>query len=133
MQAQQPLNMNPQAQPEAPQELGANVEAAPTEDGNDIMHGLEAHLDSIPDQQKKYLADALMQAPELVITTLGIVNGPEVYEYFVNIYNTLNKQNSAAPQPSAEATMSPMSQPNPQAQMNPQPQAKATPTGPMGL
>lgn len=145
-------NMPPQMQAEAgvvpPKPDSQSTDPADSTDEGDILKGLEEHLNNISNQQKKYLADALSKYPDVIINVLGIINGPEVSKYFVELYKKYF-QNSAqgqpqggqpqaapaeAPAPSAGPTMAPMSQPNQQSVMNPQPQAKATPTPPqMGV
>lgn len=141
MQAQAGAQPSPAPAPQQPMGRDTPVQGAPQKGADlnsPIIRGLEAHLNTVPDEQKKFLADALGQAPQLIIPVLGIVNGPEVYDYFTALYNEyFGQQNPAqggqpqapAQQPSAGGVMSPMSQPQAPAQgvMNPQQQAKATP------
>lgn len=126
MQAEQgttPPAMAPQAGSAPAQETGA--------EGDDIKQGLEEHLNNISNVQKKFLADALSQYSEVVIPVLGIVNGKEVYDYFIELHDKYFKQqNSAqgatAPQANQGPVMAPSSQPAPP-QGGMAPQAKATP------
>lgn len=160
-QASQPPKFHPSMPPQMqakmgvtapPVAAGTSQEVPPKgldahdEQGQSIIQNLEKHLNTIPDEQKKFLAQALEQAPQLVIPFVGIVAGPEVYDYFTELYNKYFKnsaqgqqpqgQPQAAPQgqapaPSAGPQMAPMSQPQQQSVMNPQPQAKATPAPPV--
>jgi hypothetical protein len=101
-----------------------------------IQQELEAHLNSVPDVQKAFIAEALQKAPDIVIPFVGIVAGPEVMQYFVQIHDMYLKQDSAAgaaptegaqPQPSNGSIMQPSVTPKDTSVLQPQ-QAKATPT-----
>ena len=136
MQPQQPSmqemqqTMNPQQQPD-----GSPSPQLDTEDedgGGDIIATLEEHLNTLPDNQKAFLVEYL--TPETA-ALLGIVNGPEVYEYFqkyvdpnksVQVINKSQEnpdQQIPGNQPSmadAGGSMNPM-------QQAPQPQASSSP------
>ena len=63
------------------------------DDEADIIPELEAHLNALPPEYKQQLSQYLMQYPEVVINTLGYVNGEEVRSYFIEVY----KANSSPP------------------------------------
>jgi hypothetical protein len=96
--------------------------------GADIMANLEAHLNSLPDEQKAFLSE-YATTPEGA-TMLGIVNGKEVYDYFAKYIDpskslTVTK---ATQQPSPAQGQQPPAQPQPQ-QPAPQAQPQAAPQG----
>lgn len=63
--------MQPQSAPQDLQTLGHELD-------QEIVAGLEAHLDQIPDDQKAFLAEHLTQE---FVRAIGIINGPEVANY----------------------------------------------------
>jgi hypothetical protein len=67
---------------------GSGKEITPIEGDNDyddsVIEGLEKHLDSLPDDQKKFLIENL--TPETAVL-IGIVNGREVYDYLSKYVN----------------------------------------------
>ena len=99
-------------------------------DDEGIVDSLEAHLNNLSPDQQKLLADALSQHAEVVIPVLGIVNGQEVYDYFIEIYekyfNSAQGQGEQMPQQPNGPQMAPMSMPQNQQVLNVQPQAKDT-------
>lgn len=122
----QPNSPAPQGQP-SPQGEMTNPAG---EYDDDIVAGLEEHLNQIPDDQKQFLANALQNNADIVIPVLGIVAGKEVFDYFTQVYeqyfgNSAQGQPQATSQPSAGPKMAPMSMPTEQQAFNPQ--AKATP------
>lgn len=134
-------------QSQVPQQEQDNTEFGDNGDDGDIIQGLESHLNDISTEQKTFLAEVLQKAPEIVIPTLGIVCGQEVYDYFMQLYAThfAQGQNSpeGQPQPQGQSLMAPQAAPQqnmgsklapipqPSQQKVFQPQAKAT-QGPMG-
>lgn len=130
---QGPSVMNTQESPEMESE-----EVMPEDDGmNDdeyassIVKNLEEHLNNIPDQQKEFLAE-YATTPE-VATVLGIVNGKEVYDYFMRFVDpskqvTVQKVQKGPAQPGQQmppAGGQPQAQPSaaPQGQPQAAPQA----------
>lgn len=87
--AQQPqAKPAPQKEPK-PNEQGKFKEQA----GGEIMKVLEQHLNTLPPQQKAFVAGCLQHYPNIVIPFIGIVAGKEVFDYFVNIYKNYFQNN----------------------------------------
>lgn len=70
---------------------------------SDIQTNLESHLNNLPDEQKQFLA-TYATTPE-VATVLGIVNGKEVYDYFMKYVDPSKriKVETVTKQPSPQA------------------------------
>lgn len=94
---------------------------------DDIISELEAHLDTVDDRQKAFLVQALFKDPQTVIGIMGIVNGPEVANYFEQIYTSYAQNSSSS---AGQPTGTPQPRMNVVEQTNAQfnPQAKATST-----
>jgi hypothetical protein len=71
----------------------------------DILENLEAHLNSLPDEAKEFLSQYAV-TPEFA-TAIGIINGPEVGEYFMRyadpsktvVVQDVPQEQMAPPQP----------------------------------
>ena len=96
-----------------------DMEMPETEYDDDIATNIEAHLNSISDAQKAFLVDNLNPTN---ITLLGIVNGQEVFDYFMQVYQTTIVPGN----PSSEMASAGAMNQNPA-----NPQAKDTPLPPM--
>lgn len=130
-QPQQQATLNPSMPPQMQAEAGvkpqimATQETETEEEPLDMVAMIEERMEEVPDEHKAYLLEALKAAPDVVTNVLGIINGPEVQEYFIKLYQT-HFQNSgqeqapqqAAQQPNAGVSMAPMSQPSGEAVMN---------------
>lgn len=126
---------------EMQQKMGPQMDGSPApqmgmddeEDDGDLVANLEQHLNSLPDNQKAFLVEYL--TPETA-ALIGIVNGPEVYQYFqkyvdpnksVKIVQNQQGQEGSdqqipGTQPSmadASGSMNPMQSPQPQASSSP--------------
>lgn len=99
--------MQPQAQPTQPSQGQAPM-GQETEFDDGIMAGLEEHLNTLSPEHQTYLTQAISKDPETIINVLGLVCGPEVGQYFSDIYNQFiapAKQNS--PQPNSAPSPKP--------------------------
>lgn len=87
--------------------------------GNGLQE-LETHMDSLPDEQKAFVADNL--TPEIA-QVLGIILGPEAYNYFAPLADSskalipvprelveqqLSQQNTSTTQPSTPVQQAPL-------------------------
>lgn len=91
----------------------------------DIIGNLEEHLNSLPEDQKQFLA-TYATVPE-VATVLGIVNGKEVYDYFAKLADP-NKTIQVMQKPGTGQSNTPAKPSMPSAPA-PQPQASPSPQG----
>lgn len=138
MQAQQPASPGQPSQPPAqgPQQPGQGDQSFGSDP--EIMQNLEQHLNQLPDKQKQFLAGAIQHYANIVIPTLGIVCGQEVFQYFVDMYQQhfAKNQPGQQDQPPQQNTPHPATgQPNsgqPQMQPNqgPNPAAQQPPVQP---
>lgn len=114
-QPQQPEALAAPQSPEQPQQMQFQQQ----ETGyDDIAAGLEEHLSSIPREQQIFLLDTLAnpQFSDTALNFVGIVNGPEVYEYFNKLRQAMSQQNSTegtagAQQPAPQQPQQDMEQP----------------------
>jgi hypothetical protein len=121
-------------QPQQPNQQGGGMDSFDSE----ITENLQQHLNSLDPRQQKFLADALQHYANIVIPCLGIVCGSEVFQYFVQLYQThfakvLNKQPpgqqppNSAPAPQGQQPNQGAPQPQPQQAQAQQPPAQQSP------
>lgn len=120
--AKQPMQPAKAQQP--PQATSPNQQAQGDQFTQEIMQNLESHLNSLPPQQKQFLASSLQHYANIVIPVLGIVCGQEVFQYFVQVYKQHFAGQQAQP---AQNNSSPSPQGQPQAQPQSQPPAQGQP------
>lgn len=135
IQATQAAMQQATAQPEQEQGIPAQQEATeqPSQEntGQDnfdtqILENLEQHLNQINPKQKQFLASALQHYANIVIPTLGIVCGQEVFDYFLNIYKqNFAKGTGSSPVQQQQANSAPTPVQGQQPNQVPQPQAQA--------
>ena len=126
MQPQQPQGEPNQAQTQVQAGASANpTQVADQEQPLAPIDELDAHLNSLPDEQKQFVADNL--TPETA-QLLGIILGPEAYQYFEPMADK-TKALIPVPREEVDRIMAEMSQSQATQPTQGQPQPQQTPGG----